>query len=139
MLSFLKIAFNRYGWVVLVATLVWMYVLILQGESARLKERLEEAELSLSVAQQQLHVNAVTISVLEATASAQHQLMVIEDEAVEAIEEAPNANEPVPPDVAIAWANGINSLRASPGADGGVAHSTRLAENSVREAGDAVA
>lgn len=140
MLAFFKIAFNRYGWVPIVAALVWMYAIIMQGQVDRLQVQLEDAQQNWSVAQQQLELSAVTISVLEATANAQQQISTIADEAVEVIEEAPNADELVPPDVALAWANGIERLRASPGTDlADNDYSTDLVENRVREAGDAFA
>lgn len=140
MLAFFKIAFSRYGWVPVVAILVWMYAIVMQGQVDRLQVQLEDAQQNWSVAQQQLELNAVTISVLEATANAQQQLNTVTDEVVEAIEEAPNADELVPPDVALAWADGISRLRASPRADlSNNDYGTDLAESGVREASDALA
>jgi hypothetical protein len=85
------------------------YAKVTHDASERLRARLEAAE-------QQANIATETTRIIERTMTNERTIEREADRAVQAVQEAPGAETPIPPELLDVWGRALGGLRDNPGA-----------------------
>lgn len=125
--------FSKYWLFVAVAAVALSWFGYKEWESRDLRAQVHTLTQNLANANATLESNKKQIHELEADAHDQTQIRTVIQHAVQTIEASPNANTPIPLDLATAWAAGIDGLRddAGDGESGNIHNAPRLPGSST--------
>ena len=114
---------NMFGVRILAVGLVLAlgYIGYLSLSNAGLQYDLERKQAQIELLQGAVIRQAATIAAQQDQVETEQHLRRVAEHAIREIHDSPNASTPVPPDIAAAWAAGIDGLRdaaAAPGTNG---------------------
>lgn len=117
MLRILSFVWDKYGLVLIVATMALSYVGIKELQLNALRHNLAVAEQNLADAHATIASQGRIIDALEVVAARQTENRRIIEDVTETLQTLPSAEVVVPPDLAELWGNGIDRLRHAEGTD----------------------